>query len=149
MRWTEAVTHDSIQEKLPDDRNQQSNQKIRRNHLAVDRLTLQIEAGEVFGFLGPNGAGKTTTVRMLASLITPTSGSAKVLGYAVSADDQEIRRNVGILTETPGMYERLSARKNLLIYANLYEVAEPEKQVEKYLQMLGLWERRDDRYRDV
>ncbi|HUS94902.1 MAG TPA: ABC transporter ATP-binding protein [Patescibacteria group bacterium] len=112
--------------------------------LAVDRLTLEIAEGEVFAFLGPNGAGKTTTVRMLTSLITPTSGSAVVLNYKVGEDDQEIRRNVGILTETPGMYDRLSAYRNLYIYARLYEVLDPDKQVAKYLRWLGLWERRND-----
>lgn len=114
------------------------------DNLAVDRLTLEIDQGEVFGFLGPNGAGKTTTVRMLACLIAPTVGQASVLGYQVGRDDQQIRRNVGILTETPGMYDRLSAWRNLTIYAKLYEVAEVERQVEKYLRMLGLWERRND-----
>ena len=77
--------------------------------LAVDRLTLQVNQGEVFGFLGPNGAGKTTTVRMLTSLIAPTSGHAIVNGYQIGKDDQQIRRNVGLLTETPGMYDNLSA----------------------------------------
>jgi ABC-2 type transport system ATP-binding protein len=113
-------------------------------HLAVDRLTLEIGQGEVFGFLGPNGAGKTTTVRMLTSLIGPTAGHAQVMGYEVGRDDQEIRRNVGILTETPGLYDRLSAWRNLIIYATLYEVKDPPGQVEKYLRMLGLWERRND-----
>ena len=75
---------------------------------AVDELTLEVHEGEVFGFLGPNGAGKTTTVRMLTSLIRPTSGSAIVAGYQVGKDDIDIRRNVGLLTESPGMYERLS-----------------------------------------
>ncbi len=112
--------------------------------LAVDRLTLEIDEGEVFGFLGPNGAGKTTTVRMLTSLIAPSSGQATVMGYKVGQDDQEIRRNVGILTETPGMYDRLSAWRNLTIYATLYEVEHVEQQVEKYLKMLGLWDRRHD-----
>ena len=111
---------------------------------AVDRLTLSIPEGEVFGFLGPNGAGKTTTVRMLTSLIAPTAGTAVVMGHRLGEDDTEIRRNVGILTETPGMYERLSAYKNLAIYARLYEVKDISGQVEKYLRMLGLWERRDD-----
>ena len=114
------------------------------DHLAVDRLTLDINAGEVFGFLGPNGAGKTTTIRMLSSLIAPTAGRATVMGYEVGRDDQQIRRHVGILTETPGMYERLSARRNLTIFARLYEVAEVDRQVEKYLRLLDLWERRDD-----
>lgn len=114
------------------------------DHLAVDRLTLEIGQGEVFGFLGPNGAGKTTTVRMLTSLIGLTAGRAQVMGYEVGRDDQEIRRHVGILTETPGLYDRLSAWRNLIIYATLYEVKDPPGQVEKYLRMLGLWERRND-----
>lgn len=114
------------------------------DHVAVDRLNLDIAEGEVFGFLGPNGAGKTTTIRMLTCLIAPTSGSARVLDYEVGRDDQQIRRNVGILTETPGMYDRLTARRNLTIFAKLYEVEHVDYQVEKYLKLLGLWERRDD-----
>lgn len=112
--------------------------------LAVDRLTLQVEEGEVFGFLGPNGAGKTTTVRMLTSLIAPSDGTAIVNGYKISQQDQEIRRTVGILTETPGMYENLNAEYNLRVYANLYEVKDINGQIEKYLRMLGLWDRRHD-----
>jgi len=111
---------------------------------AVVGLTLSVAEGEVFGFLGPNGAGKTTTVRMLTSLIGPTSGTARVNGFTVGEADQDIRRSVGILTESPGMYERLSASKNLDIYAHLYDVADVDGQVEKYLRMLGLWSRRDD-----
>jgi ABC-2 type transport system ATP-binding protein len=112
--------------------------------LAVDGLTLDVPEGEVFGFLGPNGAGKTTTVRMLTSLISPTRGSATVAGFAVGRQDTEIRRTVGLLTETPGMYDNLSAEYNLRIYAELYEVADVRGQVEKYLKMLGLWDRRMD-----
>lgn len=111
---------------------------------AVDELTLEVREGEVFGFLGPNGAGKTTTVRMLTSLIRPTSGSARVAGYQVGKDDIEIRRNVGLLTESPGMYERLSAEKNLRIFAELYDVSDVNKAVSKYLSLFGLWERRAD-----
>jgi ABC-2 type transport system ATP-binding protein len=114
------------------------------DHVAVDRLTLAIDEGEVFGFLGPNGAGKTTTVRMLTCLIGPTAGGATLLNYRVGQDDQEIRRHVGLLTETPGMYDRLSAWHNLTIYARLYEVRDVPGQVEKYLRLLGLWERRQD-----
>jgi len=112
--------------------------------LAVDQLNLVVDEGEVFGFLGPNGAGKTTTVRMLTSLIGPNSGTAIVNGFRVGEQDTEIRRSVGILTETPGMYDNLSAEFNLEIYANLYEVEDPKGQVEKYLRMLGLWDRRKD-----
>jgi ABC-2 type transport system ATP-binding protein len=112
--------------------------------LAVDRLTLEVDKGEVFGFVGPNGAGKTTTIRMLTSLVAPTSGSAIVNSYVIGEDDINIRRSVGLLTETPGMYANLSAKYNLEIYANLYEVEEVQGQVDKYLHMLDLWDRRHD-----
>lgn len=112
--------------------------------LAVDHLNLEVDEGEVFGFLGPNGAGKTTTVRMLTSLIGPSDGTAIVNGYHIGTQDTDIRKTVGILTETPGMYDNLSAEFNLEVYANLYEVKDPKGQVEKYLRMLGLWERRHD-----
>ena len=111
---------------------------------AVDHLSLEIPSGEVFGFLGPNGAGKTTTVRMLSALIAPTEGTATVNGFDVIRQPMAVRRTVGVLTETPGMYDRLSAEYNLLLYARLYEVPQPEKQVHKYLSMLGLWERRKE-----
>ena len=111
---------------------------------AVEDLNLDVAEGEVFGFLGPNGAGKTTTVRMLTSLIAPTRGRATVNGFELGRQNQDIRRSVGILTETPGMYDRLSAEKNLTIYARLYGVADVQGQVSKYLRMLGLWERRYD-----
>ena len=111
---------------------------------AVEGLNLDIKEGEVFGFLGPNGAGKTTTVRMLTSLIGPTSGTALVNGFRIGRQDTEIRRSVGVLTETPGMYDNLSAEYNLRIYAELYEVKDVPGQVEKYLRMLGLWDRRND-----
>ncbi len=111
---------------------------------AVEALTLDVREGEVFGFLGPNGAGKTTTVRMLTTLIGPTSGTATVNGFRVGQADTDIRRCTGILTETPGMYDRLSAEKNLTIFARLYEVEDVKGQVEKYLRFLGLWDRRAD-----
>jgi ABC-2 type transport system ATP-binding protein len=112
--------------------------------LAVDQLSLDVGEGEVFGFLGPNGAGKTTTVRMLTSLIAPTQGTATVAGFSLGKQDTDIRRTVGVLTETPGMYDNLSAEYNLRIFAELYEVQDVAAQVEKYLKMLGLYERRLD-----
>ncbi len=112
--------------------------------LAVDHLSLDIPEGEVFGFLGPNGAGKTTTVRMLTSLIAPNEGTAMVNGFKVGEEDREIRLSVGLLTESPGLYDNLSAQRNLEIYASLYEVQDGLGQVEKYLRMLELWERRHD-----
>lgn len=118
--------------------------KKKESITAVDGLTLNVKEGEVFGILGPNGAGKTTTVRMLTSLIGITSGTAIVNGFQVGKQDQAIRQSVGILTETPGMYERLSAERNLSIYASLYGVEDVKGTVDKYLHMLGLWDRRLD-----
>jgi len=111
---------------------------------AVQDLSLRVETGEVFGFLGPNGAGKTTTVRMLSALIGPTSGKAWVAGCEVGNQDGEIRRKVGILTESPGLYDRLSAERNLGFFADLYEVSDIAGQVEHYLRLLGLWDRRHE-----
>jgi ABC-2 type transport system ATP-binding protein len=81
---------------------------------------------------------------MLTSLIKPTNGSASVNGHIVGEQDIDIRRSVGLLTETPGLYDNLSAERNLEIYASLYEVEDIKGQVEKYLRFLGLWERKLD-----
>lgn len=112
--------------------------------LAVEGLDLEVAEGEVFGFLGPNGAGKTTTVRMLAALIAPTSGRATVAGFRLGEENHKIREVVGVLTENPGLYEKLSAYQNLDFFARLYNVRDRAKQVEKYLRMLDLWDRRDE-----
>src|SRR5258707_13252922 len=82
--------------------------------VAVDDLTLAIREGTVFGFLGPNGAGKTTTVRMVRPLIAPTRGTATVAEHRLGEHTEAIRQSVGILAETPGLYDRLSAWQNLL-----------------------------------
>ncbi len=114
---------------------------------AVDSLTLHVNDGEVFGFLGPNGAGKTTTVRMLCCLISKTSGTARIGNYEVgnSADQQKIRRMVGLLTENVGLYEELSAYDNLDFYGRFYklDVQKRKERIEYLLKMLGLWEKRN------
>lgn len=114
--------------------------------VAVENLSLDVERGEVFGFLGPNGAGKTTTVRMLACLISPSSGRAYIADRQVGKENKDIRRMVGILTETPGLYERFSAYRNLDFFAELYGVPDDGRrdQVKRYLEMLDLWDRRDE-----
>jgi ABC-2 type transport system ATP-binding protein len=114
--------------------------------VAVEGLSLSIEAGTVFGFLGPNGAGKTTTVRVLAALIAPTGGDAVVAGHALGVDDTALRRSVGILTEQPGLYERQSAEDNLLFFATLFGLspAVARAQTERYLRLMGLWDRRTE-----
>ena len=113
---------------------------------AVDALDLEVRRGEVFGFLGPNGAGKTTTIRLLSALIAPTSGTAEIAGYRLGRDDARIRSVVGVLTEHPGLYERLPARENLDFYGRLYGLPERVRaeRVERFLRLMGLWERRDD-----
>jgi ABC-2 type transport system ATP-binding protein len=93
---------------------------------AVDNLTLDVHAGEIFGFLGHNGAGKTTTVRLLNGVLEPTSGSASVLGLDPQTEGPAVRAKTGVLTETPSLDERLTARDNLSFYADLYNVPRPE-----------------------
>ncbi|MBN1876134.1 MAG: ABC transporter ATP-binding protein [Anaerolineae bacterium] len=89
---------------------------------AVDALTLEIYRGEVFGFLGHNGAGKTTTVRVLNGVLAPTEGSARVLNLDPSSEGPALRRRTGVLTETPALGEKLTAREQLALYATLYDV---------------------------
>ncbi len=90
--------------------------------LAVDRVTLSIPSGQVLALLGPNGAGKTTTVRMLTSILAPTSGWAKIAGYDVVQHPQQVRANVGVLTEQHGLYERMKAIEYLDFFAQVYHI---------------------------
>ncbi len=94
--------------------------------------------------LGPNGAGKTTTVRMLSALIEPTAGAATVAGYDVREQAQQVRSRIGILTESPGLYDQLSAERNLGFFAEMYDVEDIPAKVEQYLRLLGLWDRRHE-----
>ena len=96
------------------------------NILAVNQLNLSIKEGEIFAFLGPNGAGKTTAVRLLTTLIEPTSGDAVVAGSSILKEKIELRRNIGLLSERPNLYLRLSARKNLLFFAKMYGLTHQE-----------------------
>ena len=115
--------------------------------IAVDGLSLNVQRGEVFGFLGHNGAGKTTTVRLLNGLLTPTAGTASVLGLDPSVDGPTLRRHTGVLTETPSLDERLPGRDNLLIYAELYglEPALIQGRVDELLEAFELTERKQDK----
>jgi ABC-2 type transport system ATP-binding protein len=118
--------------------------------VAVDHLTLEVQAGEVFGFLGHNGAGKTTTVRMLNGVLAPTSGTARVLGLAPVEQGPALRRRTGVLTETPSLDERLTGRENLEIYAMLYGVPRREiaARVEELMQVFQLDGRADEKTSD-
>ena len=113
---------------------------------AIRGMDLSVARGEVLGLLGPNGAGKTTTVRMLTALIAPSEGTATVEGFDVHAQPDEVRSRIGILTETPGLYDKLSARDNLEFFARLYDLDATTRaeRIERYLRLFSLWDRRDD-----
>ena len=113
---------------------------------AVRDIDLGVRRGEVLGLLGPNGAGKTTTVRLLTALIEPTEGTAMIDGYDVRERPDDVRSRVGILTETPGLYDKLSATANLDFFGRLYglDAATRAERIDHYLRLFGLVERRDD-----
>ncbi len=114
---------------------------------AVDDLTFQVYEGEVFGLLGPNGAGKTTTVRLLNGVLRPSGGQARVLGLDPAQDGCRLRQQTGVLTETPSLYERLTARENLALFGALYGIPEMElsRRVARMLEEFGLTDRADGR----
>jgi ABC-2 type transport system ATP-binding protein len=115
--------------------------------VAVDSLALAVRAGEVFGFLGHNGAGKTTTVRLLNGVLTPNGGTARVLGLDPVTDGPALRRRTGVLTETPSLDGRLTARENLTVYADLYSVPPDRvtRRVDELLTFFELIDRAEER----
>ena len=101
---------------------------------AVDALTLDVDSGEIFGFLGPNGAGKTTTINMLTGLLRPTSGTATLAGYDIQKQSLEAKAILGLMPDTPQLYEALTGRQFVRMIADLYEV--PPKQAENEMDIL-------------
>jgi ABC-2 type transport system ATP-binding protein len=114
--------------------------------VAVDDVSFELAAGEIFALLGPNGAGKTTTLRMLAGLIEPSSGSVHVDGDAIERTSAaRLRGRIGFLTESPGLWDRLTVRDNLLVYARLYGIDNPAAQVDRSLALFDIADRERDR----
>jgi len=113
---------------------------------AVTGMSFSVAPGEVFGLLGPNGAGKTTTVRMLTGLLSPSEGQARVFGVDVASGGDALRRSVGLLTEQPGLYDRLTGRENLRFFMKLNEVDERTAwpRARSYLERFGLLGREDE-----
>jgi ABC-2 type transport system ATP-binding protein len=112
---------------------------------AVRGVSFEVAPGEVFGFLGPNGAGKTTTINMLCTLAKPTSGSARVAGYDVARERDDVRRHIGLVFQDPTLDGYLTAKQNLRLHAELYgvESALVPARMQQVLEMVGLWERKD------
>jgi ABC-2 type transport system ATP-binding protein len=116
------------------------------DRIALDDVSFTLEAGEIFALLGPNGAGKTTTLRILAGLIAPSSGSVQVDGEPMGPRSApRLRAHIGFLTEAPGLWDRLTVRQNLLVYARLYGLSSPERAVETALERFEIRDRGDDR----
>ena len=110
--------------------------------LVVDAMTFDVARGEIVALLGPNGAGKTTTLRMLAGLIEPSSGSVTIDGTPLThATGNALRRRIGFLTEAPGLWDRLTLRENLRVYAGIYKLTQPERAIDRALDMFGLGDR--------
>jgi ABC-2 type transport system ATP-binding protein len=115
------------------------------DRVAVNDISFSVGRGEVFGFLGPNGAGKTTTVRVLGTLLQPTSGSASVAGLPLTPENgEQIRQRIAIMPETPGLYLRLSVLENLECFADLYEVPNPRDRIDGALRAVNLADRAND-----
>jgi len=113
---------------------------------AVDNISFNIKESEIFGFLGPNGAGKTTTIRILSTLIKPSDGKILINGKDPKKNGEHIRSIIGLLTETPGMYEKISAYENLDYFSSFYNISDKLRRanIEKFLKMFDLWDRKDD-----
>lgn len=115
------------------------------NIVAVDNISFDVQESKIFGFLGPNGAGKTTTLRMLSTLIQPTNGHIVINDRDSQKNGDHIRSIIGLLTETPGMYEKISAYENLNYFSGFYGIDEQKRKsnIERFLKMFDLWDRKD------
>ena len=107
---------------------------------AVDHVSFSVRRGEVIGYLGPNGSGKTTTIRMLCGLLTPSEGTANVMGFDINQDPEGVKTQIGYMSQKFGLYDDLTARENLEFYAGVYEIPEVEEKerIAEVIHMAGL-----------
>ncbi len=114
--------------------------------IAVDKLDVSVDSGEIFGLLGPNGAGKTTTINMLCTILQPTGGSAKVNGFDIIKEPMQVRKSIGLVFQDPSIDDRLTGRENLYMHANLYGVppGEQKDRIDRILELVELSDRADD-----
>jgi ABC-2 type transport system ATP-binding protein len=112
---------------------------------AVDGISFDVKAGEIFAFLGPNGAGKSTTISMMTTMLRPTSGKLMLNGHDVTKEQAKARKSFGIVFQDPALEEELTAYENMVIHAVLYGIprAEQSQRVEDLMKLVDLWERRD------
>ena len=110
------------------------------NFVAVDSISFDVKKGEIFGLLGPNGAGKSTTLRVLSTLARPTKGTATIGGYDIVKNDNEVRKLIGIVSEKMIMYNRLTAKENLIFFGNLFNIPKSVlmKRIEDLLELVQL-----------
>lgn len=113
---------------------------------AVDNISFNVKDGEIFAFLGPNGAGKTTTIKMLTTILKPTSGTLKVAGYDTATDHDKVRKSFGIVFQDPSIDDELTAYENMEIHGVLYSIPKHirQKRIEELLKFVELWDRKDD-----
>lgn len=114
--------------------------------MAVKNISFEVKRGEIFAFLGPNGAGKTTTIRMLTTLLKPTSGKILINGFDPQTEPEKVRQSFGIVFQDPSLDEELTAWENLEFHGVLYQVPKNlrRKRIEELLKFVGLWERKKD-----
>jgi len=121
------------------------------NFTAVDNVNFYIPKGEIFGLLGPNGAGKTTTIRMLCGILQPTSGTGSVLGFDIKKDPEEIKKQIGYMSQKFSLYDDLTAYENIEFYASIYGVPRSERgnRIDELIEMAGLKDHRSELTRSL
>lgn len=119
--------------------------------VAVDRVSFQVDRGEIFGFLGPNGAGKSTTIRILCGLLGPTAGRARVVGYDVGTEPEEVKKHIGYMSQKFSLYDDLTVEENLEFFGGIYQVEKGARRerIEAALGTAGLGERRGEMARNL